>query len=285
MNNNRYIEFKKQRELGDIISVTFKFIRENYKPLFNLIYKIVGPFFILIIAALAYYTYSVAGNPFEAITGASGNFLISFPILAISLLLFYSALYATILHYIKSYVQNNGLVNQTEIKTGVQRDFFKLFLLFIISAILTIAGFILLILPGIYLMVPLALAGAILIFKNYSATEAIAYSFTLIKDHWWMTFITLIVIYLLVYVIGLVFQVPLIIYTIIKTLAMVSEGSISDPSSNSDWVFITLNVFASVIQYLLSTISIIALAFIYFNLNEHKNLTGTFETIDKLGNN
>lgn len=100
-----------------------------------------------------------------------------------------------------------------------------------------------------------------------------------------MTFITLIVIYLLVYVIGLVFQVPLIIYTIIKTLAMVSEGSISDPSSNSDWVFITLNVFASVIQYLLSTISIIALAFIYFNLNEHKNLTGTFETIDKLGNN
>lgn len=285
MNNSRYIEFKKQRELGDIITVTFQFIRENYKPLFSLIYKNVGPFFILIIAALAYYTYSVAGNPFEAITGASGDFLISFPILAVSLLLFYAALYGTILHYIKSYIQNDGQTDEAEIKTGVQRDFFKLFLLSVLSAILIIAGMILLILPGIYLMVPLAMAGAILVFKNYSATEAIAYSFSLIKDHWWMTFITLIVIYLLVYVIGLIFQVPLIIYTIIKTLSMVSEGTASDPSSYADWLFITLNVFASVIQYLLSTISIIAVAFIYFNLNEHKNLTGTFETIDKLGNN
>lgn len=284
MENNRYIKFKQQRELGDIITVTFQFIRENYKQLFNNIYKMVGPFFILIIAAVGYYTYSVAGNPFEAITGASGNFIISFPLLAVSLLLFYAALYGTILHYIKNYISNEGQTNDTEIKNGVQKDFFKLFLLFLLSGIFVIAGLILVILPGIYLMVPLALAAAILVFKDFSVTESISYSFSLVKDHWWMTFITLIVIWLLVYIIGLVFQVPLIIYTLIKTITVVQEGSVADPESFSDWIFITLNVLASVIQYLLSTITVIAVAFIYFNLNEHKNLTGTYETIDKLGN-
>lgn len=284
MENNAYIEFKKQRELGDIITVTFQFIRENYKNLFNHIYTFVGPFFILVIAAVGYYTYSVAGSPLEAITGASGNFLISFPILAVSLLLFYAALYGTILHYIKSYINNHGRVEEFEVKKGVHKDFFNLFLLFVLTGILVIAGLILLILPGIYIMVPLALAGTILVFKDFSVTESISYSFTLVKDHWWMTFITLFVIWLLVYIIGLVFQVPLIIYTVIKTLTMVQEGSVADAASYADWVFITLNVLASVIQYLLSTITVISVAFIYFNLNEHKNLTGTYETIDKLGN-
>ena len=283
MENQPYIEFKKQRELGDILNITFKFIRENYKPLLQLIYKIVGPFFILLILAVAYYTYSVAGNPIEAITKGGSNFVVSLLLMGAAMLLFYAALYGTILHYIKNYISNAGAVREEEIKTGVQKDFFNLILLSIISAILIIAGMMLFIIPGIYLMVPLALAGAILIFKDYSVTEAISYSFTLIKDHWWSTFGTLLVIWILVYFIGLVFQVPLIIYTVIKTLAVVQEGSVADPASYADWVFISLNVLASVIQYLLSAISIIAVAFIYFKLNEHKNLTGTYETIDKLG--
>lgn len=94
---------------------------------------------------------------------------------------------------------------------------------------------------------------------------------------------SIIVIWLLVYVIGLIFQIPLIIYTFIKMFSVAQEGSLADPASYSDWVFILLNVVSSLIQYLLSSIFVIALAFIYFNLNEHKNLTGTYETIDKLG--
>ncbi|MDP5231774.1 MAG: hypothetical protein NWQ38_15380, partial [Cellulophaga sp.] len=36
-------------------------------------------------------------------------------------------------------------------------------------------------------------------------------------------------------------------------------------------------------QYLLNIISLVALALIYFNLNEIKNNEGTFERISKLG--
>ena len=172
---------------------------------------------------------------------------------------------------------------EAEVKSGVQRDFFKLLLLSFLSGILIIAGFILLVIPGIYLLVPLSLAGAVLVFKDYSVSESLSYCFTLVKDHWWITFITLFVITILVYIIGLVFQVPLIIYTVIKTLTAVQEGSMAKPELFNDWIFISLQIISSVIQYLLSIITIIAIAFIYFNLNEHKHLTGTYETIEKLG--
>ncbi len=284
MYNEQTIQFKKQRELGEILTDTFKFIRENYKLLLSYIFKTTGPFFLVLVIAVGYYTYSVAGNTFASpFEFGIGNFIISFLILLGALLLFYSALYGTILHYIKLYISNEGNVPETEVKAGVQKDFFKLLLLSFISGILIVAGMMLFIIPGIFLMVPLSVAGAVLVFKEYSVSESISYCFSLVKDHWWMTFLTLIVIVILVYIIGLVFQIPLIIYTIIKTFTAVQEGSMANPELFRDWIFIALQILSSVIQYLLSIITIIAIAFIYFNLNEHKNLTGTYETIEKLG--
>lgn len=283
MHNDQTIQFKKQREIGDIITDTFRFIRENYKSLLSYIIKTTGPFFLVLAIAVGYYTYSAAGNPFESFSGDIGNFIISFFLLVVSLLLFYSALYGTILHYIKCYITNEGIVKESDVKAGVKKDFFKLLLLAFLSGILIIAGFILLVIPGIFLIVPLSVAGAVLVFKDYSVSESISYCFTLVKDHWWITFITLFIIGILVYIIGLVFQVPLIIYTVIKTLTAVQEGSMANPELFRDWIFISLQIFSSIIQYLLSIITIISIAFIYFNLNEHKHLTGTYETIEKLG--
>lgn len=283
MYNDQTIQFKKQREIGDVITDTFRFIRENYKLLFSYIFKITGPFFLILVLAVGYYTYSVAGSPFDDFNGQIGNFIVSFLILAAALLLFYSALYGTILHYIKIYISNEGVVPEADVKAGVQRDFFKLLLLSLISAILMIAGLILLVLPGIFLLVPLSMAGAILVFKDYSVSESISHCFTLVKDHWWITFITLMAVGILVYIIGLVFQIPLIIYTVIKTITFVQEGSVANPELFKDWLFISLQIFSSVVQYMLSAITVIAIAFIYFNLNEHKHLTGTYETIEKLG--
>ncbi len=280
---NNYIQFKQKRELGEIINATFKFIRENYKILFNYLVSLVGPSFILLIAALTYYTYSVPASILQSMDFSSGDFIIAFSVLALTLLIYYSYLYATIYHYIKSYIKHQGETDETEIRSGVKNDFGKLLILFLVSFILMFAGFILFVIPGIYLFVPLSLVSAIMVFKQTNLTDTISYAFTLIKDNWWMTFITLIVTGLLVYIIGLVFQIPLIVYTLVKMMTMVQEGSAADIASYSDWVLIVLQVLASLIQYILYSISVIVIAFIYFSLNEEKNLTGTFEQIDNLG--
>mgnify|MGYP006896870665 FL=1 len=280
---NNYIQFKQKRELGEIINATFKFIRENYKTLFKYLVSLVGPSFILLVAALSYYTYSVPASILQSMDFSSGDFIIGFSVLGLTLLIYYSYLYATIYHYIKSYMKHDGETDETEITTGVKNDFGRLLILFLVSAILMFAGFVLFVIPGIYLLVPLSMVSAIMVFKQTNLTDTISYAFTLIKDNWWMTFITIIVTGLLVYIIGLVFQIPLIIYTLVKMMTLVQEGSAAEMAMYSDWVFLVLQVLASLIQYILYSIIVIVIAFIYFHLNEEKNLTGTFEQIDNLG--
>lgn len=280
---NNYIEFKQKRELGEIINATFKFIRENYKPLFKYLVPLVGPSFILLFAALSYYTYTVPASILQSMDFSSGDFIIGFALLGLTLVIYYSYLYATIYHYIKSYIRHDGETDETEIRTGVKNDFGRLLMLFLVTAIIIFAGFVLFVIPGIYLLVPLSIVGPIMVFNQTNLTDTISYAFTLIKDHWWMTFITLIVTGLLVYIIGLVFQIPLIVYTLVKMMTMMQEGSAADMALDSDWVLLMLQVVASLIQYILYSISVIVIAFVYFSLNEEKNLTGTFEQIDNLG--
>ena len=58
----KYIQFKRERDLGEILSDTFKFIRENYKPLLKALLKYTGPVFLLQLFALGYYSYVSVGQ-------------------------------------------------------------------------------------------------------------------------------------------------------------------------------------------------------------------------------
>lgn len=283
--NQEIIQFKKQRELGEILNVTFKFIRQNYKAASRIYIKVVGPVFLVLIAAIAYYTWSTVGSGiFE--TGLQGsNFIISLAIMILAYMLFVSTMTGTIYHIILSYINNGGEIVSQDVTTGMKADFGKLLLLTLISWILIFAGMVLLFIPGVYLFVPLSLSAAIMVFRRESVLESISSSFDLIKNNWWITFATLICIGLLVYLIGLVFQIPAIIYMFFKAFTVVSEGSSSDVHGLFGTGYIVLNVITSTLQYVIYSITPIAVAFVYFNLNEKQNFTGTYETIQNLGNN
>jgi len=281
---SNYIQFKKERDLGAILSDTFSFFRQNFKPLFKSIFKISGPAFLLLLATLTYYSYIVSGgqSPVTLLQNNTAEFSIAFFVFAFAILIFYSSLYATVLNYIKSYIAHNGLIVEEEINLGHKKDFGKILLYFIVSAILVVAGMFLLILPGIYLMVPLSLGAAIMVFEQESLTDTISSCLHYIKDNWWNTFATLLVFGILVYIIGYIFQLPAVIYTLMGIFA--GSREVSAATAEPDWVFVILNVFGSIVNYLLATISVICIAFIYFSLNEKKNFTGTYENIDNLGN-
>tara|TARA_R110002020_G_scaffold454448_1_gene669958 strand:- start:87676 stop:88533 length:858 start_codon:yes stop_codon:yes gene_type:complete len=281
-----YIVFKRQRELGEILSDTFKFIRLEYKPLFSALIKNAGIPFLVLLAAAGFY--AATATDFADITGGifrSGNVIMGVLFLMVALLFYYGFLYGTVLNYIKSYIENEGNVNQEQISQAVRANLGGLIGLGVLSAVILIAGFVACILPGIYLSVPLSLVFAIMIFRGRGISDSISESFVLIKGEWWVTFATIIVVSLVVYLIGMVFQVPVIIYTIIKGLTSSSEISNGDFSSMFDWVYITLNVIASAVSYILYAVVAIASAFIYYNLNETKNQTGTLERIDSIGDN
>lgn len=286
--NNNYIEFKKKRELGDILTDTFAFIRQNGKSLLSVLLKTSGIPFILLLLASAYYTHSSANifDPVSIRNGGmynSGTLIIALFAMLATLLVFYALLFGTVLHYIKNYIDNKGNVDLEVVVQGVKKDFGNIIGLGILSGLITFFGFMLCVIPGIYLYVPMSLVFSILVFRGTSISDAINDSFLLIKNEWWITFATLFIIAILIGVIGFVFSIPALIYTFTKSFTAASEGSLADPSTMVDWVFIALNTLSSAAQYILYIITAISTAFIYYNLNERKHATGALEQIDSLG--
>ena len=287
--NQNYIEFKKKRELGDILTDTFAFLRQNAKSLFPVLIKITGIPFLLLLLASAYYTYASANmfDPVSLRNGGiynSGNLILALLAMLATLLVFYGLLFGTVLHYIKAYIDGKGVVEQTVISKGVKKDFGAIIGLGILSGLIIFFGFMFCVIPGIYLYVPMSLVFSILVFCNTSVSEAISKSFQLIKNEWWITFATLFVVGLIVWVISMIFSIPALIYTFTKTFTTASEGTMTNAAAMFDWVFIALNILSSAAQYVLYIITAVSTAFIYHNLNERKHATGAMEQIDSLGN-
>ncbi len=281
------IQFKKQRELGTILSDIFKFIRLNWKLLFGLILKIAGPALLVLLVTYIFYIQSLFGSMgvLESI-GTFNNFttttFFSLLLLLVAALVYYSLLNGVIMHFIKSYINNGGIVSKEEVTTGVKEDFWKLLSTSFLVGIIVGFGLMICVIPGIYLGVVLSTAYAVVVFERKSVGDTINYCFNLIKSEWWITFATFFVIFLLYYFIMIIFQMPQYIYFFIKGFTMSQQVS-ADPASMFDWVYVGLTSFAMIVQYLLYTIIVIGTAFVYFNLNEKKNFTGTMETIESLG--
>ena len=282
---NEFINFKQRRELGDILNDTFKFIRNEFKPMFTLIFKTAGLALLVMVLAYAFYMKSataIADWRTDSDYAMVGMILSGF-IMIIAAVAFYSLLYGTLLHYIKSYIKNDGKVSQEEVSEGIKRNFWSLIGLSILVGLMSGVGFVFCFFPGVYLATVLATTYAIHVFEKRPVTDSISYSFDLIKGEWWITFATLLVMVIIYYVVILIVQVPQYIYMFSKDFTM-SEQISGDPTDFIDWGYIVLTSLGLIVQYMMQILIVITTVFVYFNLNEKKNFTGTIETIESIGN-
>jgi hypothetical protein len=190
---------------------------------------------------------------------------------------------ATVMSIVKSYIANEGEIVDKEVNDTVKARIGDIFLAGFGKGILTFIGYLLCVIPGIYISIPFYLLFPILIFENKKVGAVFSACFDLIKDNWWITFASVIVLGLLWYLISMVFTLPSMIYIWVKMFTSIQENSLSDPSSMFDIGTVILTVIASALQYLAYVFMPIGAAFIYFNLNEQKNQTGILEQIDRLG--
>jgi len=289
MSDQQYIEFKKQRELGEILSDTMSFLRSQFKPFFSVYFKIVGPYLVLLLISTGFYLYSF--QPFFNLSSEASDLafngvtmVLTLFIFLIALVLVYSISQSTTLHYIKSYANHKGSPDFAEIKSEVYATLWSFIGLGFLVVLSLMAGFMACIIPGIYLYVPLILSFSVLVFNQKGATEAYGYSFTLIKDEWWITFATLLVIGIIVAIASYAFSLPAAVYGWIKMGIFSGEVDAETMGDNFvDPIYILLNILSTLASILLNLISVIAAAFVYFNLNEKKNFTGTYERIQNLG--
>ena len=290
MEKNNVIEFKKERDLGAIITDTFQFIRENWKEYFLTVLKIVGPLLFIALAVLVFYMFAMSDmfNDIDEIDANPGAFLSNIFSWVFGLLFVYILLYTLLsmasLYFIKSYIDNNGKPIFDEVKTNIFKNIWKFLGLGVLVTIVTVFGAVFCYIPGIYLGTVLSLTTSIMVFENKSVGDTFSHAFTLIKGQWWNTFGVLIVVWMLLMVLGQAFSIPAIIYQFVKMGTMMQS---EDPTAIfeifKDPIYLILNIFSYVFQFVLYSIPLISTVFIYFDLNEQKNFTGTFEKIENLG--
>ncbi|APG64741.1 hypothetical protein LPB136_04920 [Tenacibaculum todarodis] len=292
-NNNEYVEFKKERDLGAIITDTFKFFRLEWKPFFTTTFKIALIPILIALAGILYYSYEQSNlfsdvdwsNPNNAQTQYSGaGMVIATFVMFFSYLIAYIMINVAAMYYIKSYIDNEGKTNYEEIKQNVSNNLWAFVGLGFLVGIMVFVGMLFCVIPGIYVAIPLTLASSIYVFKGKEVMDAISYSFTFIKNHWWETFGVLIVVGLLIGVLGSIFSIPSIIYMLIKSMSGIGEN---DPmaimSIFSDPIYLFLTVVSYVGRFLFYAVTLVSTVLIYFDINEQKYASGTIEQIDRLG--
>ncbi|WP_339757097.1 hypothetical protein [uncultured Winogradskyella sp.] len=290
--NRPYIEFRKQRDFSSILSDTFGFIRNEFKPFMKAIFNIAGPAILVFMLSLTAYNY-VAGDMFNFSSFGepsfnSGNiFVVLIAVLSylISGVAAYILSVSSALYYIKSYVDNKGETNLAEIKKNVYKSFWSFLGMSFLKGITLIIATMLCFLPVLYAMVPMAVLFSIYVFETRSsATDAYSKSFNLVNVDFWTAFGSFIVLGIIYYLLGLIFSVPTIIYTLLSSGVFSGEIDPADISSfSADPIIIFLNVLNTFFQFLLNIILVVGGAVIYFHLHEKTTFTGTYDRISEIG--
>ena len=294
MNNNNFVEFKKERDLGAIITDTFKFIRLEWKPFFSTVIKIsIIPILLAIITIIFYSAWfsNIFTGIFSSIGGEFGADVFditTFMVLLLALIIFSLVAYALVsvssLSYIKSYINNRGRVNLEEVKDITKRKFGAFIGLYFLNGLIIGIGAMFCGIPGIYFWVVLSLTYALLIFENKGVFDSINDAFNFIKGHWWDTFGILLVIFLLTIVMDYVSQIPVFIYQLVDMgISLGSEDPTEVFDILSDPIYLVLLFFSYFINFLIYMVTLITSVFIYFDINEQKYASGSIDMIDNLG--
>jgi hypothetical protein len=78
-----------------------------------------------------------------------------------------------------------------------------LIIAYIVVTLVVVVGLVLLIIPGVFLAVKMSMTFAAVVFERKGPFGSIGRSFSLTKGHWWRTFGTLVIVFLLLFVINL----------------------------------------------------------------------------------
>ncbi|MEN8885540.1 MAG: hypothetical protein ABF246_04060 [Winogradskyella sp.] len=290
--NKEYIEFRKQSDFSGILTDTFGFIRNEFKPLMKTIFNVAGPAILIFMLSLAAYNY-IAGDifDFDSFGDLSYNSGSIFATVIAAICYFISSIAAyilttsAVLYYIKSYIDHKGETDLADIKRNAYKNFWSFFGLSFLQGLTIIISLMLCVLPFFYAMVPMAVVFSIFVFETKrSTTDAYSQAFTLVNADFWTAFGAIIVIGIIYFVGGNVFTFVASLYTMVGT--GIFDGEIDPADLNSfsaDPILIILTLINTFFQLLLNSIIVIGGAVIYFHLHEKTNFTGTYDRISEIG--
>lgn len=314
MENSSTINYHQTRDFSKKMTVTFEFVRENFKPLVKSILMIAGPPVVVASVMLGSFFSDLIGASFTAAKNPEiiQNMVMSVGFWAqIALMVLFGILstvltIATINNYMLLYEeQRTNKVEVSQVWDRVQKTFWMyLGTGFLLGTLLIVALMVLAIFMGLlaavsewliafgaiavmvgfyYLIVCLTFVFIIRAYERIGFMDATVRSFKLIQGKWWSTFGLTMVLYLIVGTISSVFFIPWYVVTLISMMHSVETGGIETPGMGYNimtTIFFGLYYLARTVLYALPGIGI---AFQYFNLVEMKESRGLMNQIENFG--
>lgn len=295
------IEFMRYRDFGQILNSTFEFIRQNFLPLLKSLIFIVGPFLLITGILLGFYQKSVL--TIFNITSFSQMGIIAL-LLIILIFLVTQMMLTTVYSFILIYLSKTEFtpISIEEIWDSVKQNFYKvlglnavIFFLFLIYLtvflliIVAVSGgtsgsglgiflFFILFILLVFIMVKMCLAYMIMLYERTGIWASIQRSFYLTKNKWWFSFGLIFVLSLIQSLMGFIFQIPQYIIMVTTMFNSLDGSGVSGVTE----ILIMLTSIIAAFQYLLFSLIIIALAFLYFSLVEQKEGKGLIERIESI---
>jgi hypothetical protein len=262
------ILFRKKREIGDIFSDTFEFIRQEYKPILKLIAVYVLPFIIMYSIVQVYlqknFISKIDFTDPEAFLAVIGPVYLNVFLFSLFGLFVQSLLIATYYSYIEVYVKKGkGNFDPSEITPYLFSNGLLAIGASIVIFIIVIFGIFLCIIPGIYFANTLSLAFIILIFEKKGFGNALMRSALLVKSDWWNTFLINLIGVILIWTVSFIMSIPSMITGFSAGILSQNETPVEYP--NWYWMLIGASTIVSSVLWI---VPYTFLAFQYFNLEE-----------------
>lgn len=266
---NNEVQIRKRREVGDILTDSFRFLKQEFKPLSKLFVIYILPFIIVYGILQVYVQMKVMGkvdlNDPDMILSNIGPIYGNIFMVSLFGLFVQSLLGGTYYTYIENYVkkgkENFELSEITHLFFTNSLHALGANLLLFIAVI---AGIIMCIIPGIYVANTFSVVVMILIFEKKGVSNAFTRSWNLVNSQWWNTFLINLVGIIIIYAVSFVLSIPSMIAGMSASMFSLQQtGTIEYPQWY--WILMGFSVIVSAIFWI---IPYTFLAFQYFNLDE-----------------
>ena len=277
------LEFKKRRDFGQVINDTFTFMRQNFKPLIKIYFLFCGLFVLASMTAMLLQQYKMVsvvnsiGRTYASGNGLSSVYGIEYFLSIFLTIISYTSMTVAIHSYIAIYVQKGNAVPTTDEVWGYFKYyFFRVFWSSIVLSLLLGVGMLFCLVPFFWLFPYVCMVYPIMIIENGKLGYAFNRSFALVKDNFWVTFGTIVIVWIIVYACMSMVILPTSIFNMVGMF-----------SHKSPQMSLTLSMITTVLQSLCQVffiVPIITITLSYFSLVEQKESLGLMERITQFGN-
>jgi hypothetical protein len=264
------IQFRQKREIGQVISDTFLFIKQEFRHLSKLVLIYVFPFILIYSVLQVFVMQKIVGTvvPGGDLESMMGTLWPVYKNLFVFMLfnVFVQSLYiGAVYSYIEVYLEKGkGNFKLSDVTPLLFTNSLMVLGINIVLTIIVMFGLVMCFVPGIYFANTFSLSMIILLIEKKGIGNALSKSWNMVNRQWWNTFLLNILGIVIIGVVGFIFSIPSAIAGITVSLLNVGQAEIVELP---EWYWI-LNAVSTVVTSLLYIIPFVFLAFQYFNLDE-----------------